>query len=87
MQAAQSDRRRQRNDKKSANETVSIMTESKDLNKWTPNTQREKEKKRRNQSEKMSHLELTYRPLSAECMRGTYTITELVLSVSFKSPR
>ena len=71
MQAAQSDRRRQRNDKKSANETISIITEWKDLNKWTPKTQKRKEKK--NQQEKeMSHLELTYGPLSAECMRGTY---------------
>ena len=45
MQAAQSDRRRQRNDKKSANETISLITEWKALNKWTPNMQREKEKK------------------------------------------
>ena len=44
MQAAQSDRRRQRNDKKSVNETISIIRERKDSNKWTPNTQREKEK-------------------------------------------
>ena len=35
----------------------------------------------------MSHLELTHRPLSAECVRGTYIIIELVLSVSFNSPR
>ena len=35
----------------------------------------------------MLHLELTYRPLSAECVRGTYIIIELVLSVSFNSPR
>ena len=45
MQAAQSNRRQQQNDKKSTNETISIITEWKDLNKWTPNTQREKEKK------------------------------------------
>ena len=44
MQAAQSDRRRQRNDKKSANEIISIITERKDLYKWTPNTQRGKER-------------------------------------------
>ena len=36
---------------------------------------------------KMSHLELTHRPQSAECVRGTYIIIELVLSVSFNSPR
>ena len=47
MQVAQSDRRRQQNDKKSTNETISIITEWKDLNKWTQNTQREKEKKRK----------------------------------------
>ena len=35
----------------------------------------------------MSHLELTYRPLSAECVRSTYVLFELVLSISFKSPR
>ena len=44
MQAAQSDRRRQRNDKKSADEIISIITERKDLYKWTPNTQRGKER-------------------------------------------
>ena len=50
-----------------------------------PYTQKEKEKKRKtNKKKKMSHLELTYRPLRAECMRGTYIITELVLSVSFR---
>lgn len=43
MQAAQSDVRRK--DKKSANET-SMIAERKDLNKWTPNTQREKKKKK-----------------------------------------
>ena len=41
--------------------------------------QREKEKKRRNQPGKMLHLELTNRPLSVECMRGTCIITELGL--------
>ena len=45
------------------------------------------EKKNQQEKKKMSHLELTYRPLRAECMRGSYIITELVLSVSFKSPR
>ena len=49
MQAAQSGRRRQRNDKKSAKETLSIITEWKDLYKWTPNTQRGKERKKKNQ--------------------------------------
>ena len=58
MQAAQSDRRRQQNDKKSTNETISIITEWKDLNKWTQNTQREKEKKRKT-TRKKKHLELT----------------------------
>ena len=48
---------------------------------------RKREEKENQQEKKMSHLELTYRPLSAEYMRGTYIITELVLSVSFKSPR
>ena len=47
MQAAQSDRRRQRNDKKSANEIISIITERKDLYKWTPNKQRGKERKKK----------------------------------------
>ena len=59
MQAAQSDRRRQQNDKKSTNETISLITEWKDLNKWTQNMQREKEKKRKTNREKMLHLELT----------------------------
>ena len=59
MQVAQSDRRRQQNDKKSTNETISIITEWKDLNKLTPNTQREKEKKRKTNKKKKSHLELT----------------------------
>ena len=36
---------------------------------------------------KMSHLELTHRLLSAECVRGSYILIELVLSVSFNSPR
>ena len=52
MQAAQSNRRGQQNDKKSTNETISIITEWKDLNKWTPNTQREKEKKRKTNKKK-----------------------------------
>ena len=54
MQAAQSDRRRQQNDKKSTNETISIITEWKDLNKWTQNTQREKEKKRKTTRKKIT---------------------------------
>ena len=66
MQAAQSDRRRQRNDKKSANETISIITEWKDLNKWTPNTRREKEKKRKNEQEKNVALK-TYYYLCMSC--------------------
>ena len=52
MQVAQSDRRRQQNDKKSTNETISIITEWKDLNKLTPNMQREKEKKRKTNKKK-----------------------------------
>ena len=44
--------RLQRNDKKSANETIGIITEWKDLSKWTPNTQREEKK---NQQEKKYH--------------------------------
>ena len=45
---------------------------------------RKREEKKNQQEKKMSHLELTYRPLRAEYMRGTYIITELVLSVSFR---
>ena len=52
MQAAQNDRRRQRNDKKSADEIMSMITEWKYLNKWTPNTQRKKREEKRNQQEK-----------------------------------
>ena len=35
----------------------------------------------------MSHLELTYRLLSTEYLRVTYILIELVLSISFNSPR
>ena len=54
MQVAQSDRRQQQNDKNSTNETKSIITEWKDLNKWTPNTQREEEKKRKTNKKKIT---------------------------------
>ena len=74
MQAAQSDRRRQRNNKKSANETISIITEWKDLNKWTRNIQREKKKKRKTNEEKMSHLELT------ATMEATLNLNDLLKS-------
>ena len=74
MQAAQSDRRRQRNNKKSANETISIITEWKDLNKWTPNMQREKKKKRKTNEKKMSQLELT------ATMEATLNLNDLLKS-------